>query len=167
MRITSRLANAIRGKLPTFHVSHGSSFRRGAKVRVIDGRIYLGKGVTILRNCEFQGPVQIGDDTFVNRDGYFRAGTTIGRSVAIGPFVRLITDSHEIGSSGRRAGRSVTKPIVIGDGTWIGAGVTVLGGVTVGAGCIVAAGSVVVSDVPPDTVVAGVPAKYIRKIENA
>ncbi len=57
------------------------------------------------------------------------------------------------------------RPIIIEDDVWIAAGVTILRGVKVGSGSIVAAGSVVVNDVPPNVVVAGNPAKFIKKLE--
>jgi acetyltransferase-like isoleucine patch superfamily enzyme len=84
---------------------------------------------------------------------------TIGRDVAIGPevFIRD-SDSHVISGSGR----SSTEPIRIGDRVWIGARAVILKGVTIGDGAIVAAGSVVTKDVAPGTLVAGVPAKFIR-----
>jgi acetyltransferase-like isoleucine patch superfamily enzyme len=58
-----------------------------------------------------------------------------------------------------------TKPIAVQDGAWIGAGAIVTQGVTIGLGSIVAAGAVVVKDVPAMTIVGGVPARQIRKIE--
>lgn len=54
--------------------------------------------------------------------------------------------------------------ITIGKNVWIGAHVTVLAGVTIGDNAVVAAGAVVNKDVPADTVVAGVPAKIIKKL---
>ncbi|RAX43840.1 hypothetical protein DQ354_18685 [Arthrobacter sp. AQ5-06] len=82
----------------------------------------------------------------------------------IGPFVRLVTDSHELGPSAKRGGANKWPPIVIGDGTWIGASVTVLGGVTIGKGCVIAAGAVVVHDIPDNSLAGGVPAKVIKKL---
>jgi acetyltransferase-like isoleucine patch superfamily enzyme len=83
----------------------------------------------------------------------------IGRDVAIGPEVMIRdSDSHLISGSGRPA----TAPIRIGDRVWIGARAVILKGVTIGDGAIVAAGSIVTKDVAPGTLVAGVPAKYIR-----
>ena len=53
-------------------------------------------------------------------------------------------------------------PIVIGNDVWVGANATILSGVTIGDGAVVAAGSIVVKDVPPYSIVAGVPAKVIK-----
>ena len=58
---------------------------------------------------------------------------------------------------------AVKAPIVIGDNVWIGMGAMILKGVTIGEGSIIAAGAVVTKDVAPNTIVAGVPAKEIRK----
>ena len=55
-------------------------------------------------------------------------------------------------------------PIVIEDNVWIGANVAIMPGVTIGKHSVVAAGSVVTTDVPPDSVVAGVPAKVVRTL---
>ncbi|NEE07867.1 sugar O-acetyltransferase, partial [Streptomyces sp. SID7499] len=57
-------------------------------------------------------------------------------------------------------------PIVIEDDVWIGAAAVITQGVTVGAGAVVAAGAVVTRDVPAGTVVAGVPARVIKKIDR-
>jgi acetyltransferase-like isoleucine patch superfamily enzyme len=58
----------------------------------------------------------------------------------------------------------LAKPVVIEDGSWIGLGAIILPGVTVGHGSIVAAGAVVDEDVPPDSYVAGNPAKVVQQL---
>ena len=58
-----------------------------------------------------------------------------------------------------------TLPINIGDDVWLGAGVIVTKGVNIGSGAIVAAGSVVTKDIPPNTIFAGTPAKFVRNRE--
>lgn len=136
-----------------------------ASVRFIGEGIIVGDHTKIYRDGEFLGPVRIGAGVFINRDAYVRPNVTIGDRVNLGPFVRLISDGHEIGSASRRAGAVTFEPITIGDGAWIGAASTVLGGVTIGAGAIVAAGAVVISDVPENTLVGGVPARIIRALE--
>lgn len=58
------------------------------------------------------------------------------------------------------------KPVLIRKNAWIGAKATILPGVIIGENAVVAAGAVVTSDVPKNSVVAGVPAKVIKKIEH-
>lgn len=130
-----------------------------------DERVTIGEKTTIWRNGELTPPIRIGTGVFINRDAYIRPQVTIGNNVSIGPFTKLLTDSHELSNVGKRAGKSIYTPIVIEDGVWIGAAAIILGGVTLGRGCVVAAGAVVTKNVDPDTLVAGVPAKVIRKLE--
>lgn len=84
----------------------------------------------------------------------------IGSHCCIGEDVRLLTGSHDIHSPYFDL---VTKTITVEDNVWIATGAIVLPGVTVGAGAVVAAGAVVTKDVPPWTVVAGNPAKVVRR----
>lgn len=128
--------------------------------------ISIGTRTNIYRGTEITGPVTIGSGCLINRDGYIRSNTTIGDRVMIGPFTRFVTDTHELGPAAKRGGKNLWPPIVVGDGTWIGASVTVLGGVTIGAGCVVAAGAVVVSDVPDNALVGGVPARLIKMLHT-
>lgn len=60
----------------------------------------------------------------------------------------------------------VVSPIVIESNVWIGAGATILPGVTIGENSVVAAGAVVTKDVPPNTIVGGVPAKFIKNVND-
>ena len=89
-------------------------------------------------------------------------GITIEDDVMLGPNVQLITENHPINPSERK--NLDLKPILIQKNAWIGAGAIVLPGVTVGKNSVVAAGSVVTKDVPANTVVGGVPAKFIKNI---
>lgn len=129
------------------------------------GPIAIGNRVVIRRYTELCGPITIGDGTRINRDVYLRPNTDIGREVSIGPYAKLVTDAHEIQDLKRRAGASYYKPIIVGDGAWIGAGAIILGGVKIGRGAIIGAGSVVTKDVPADCVYAGNPAKLIRRLK--
>jgi acetyltransferase-like isoleucine patch superfamily enzyme len=109
--------------------------------------------------------IRVGRNVFVNQNCTFYdlGGIDIGDEVMIGPNVSLITSGHPIEPSRRRDG-VVARPIVIGRNVWIAAGATIIGGVTVGDNSVVAAGSVVTRDVPPDTLVAGNPARVVRSI---
>ncbi len=90
----------------------------------------------------------------------------IGSHVYMGYEVMLITADHEVGPSAQRFGARVHGAIEIGDGAWIGSRAVVLPGVRVGRGAVVAAGAVVTKDVAPDTLVAGVPARFVRDLDG-
>lgn len=116
------------------------------------------------------GCLAIGADSWVGPYGVFfthpGAPITIGARCDIAPEVSFITGTHEPGNVSRRAGVDTARPIRVGDGCWLGTRVTVLGGVTIGDGAIVAAGAVVTKDVPPNTLVGGVPARVIRFLDS-
>lgn len=111
--------------------------------------------------------LRVGERCFVNRGCYLDlAGSiTLQDDVTLGHGVSIITAMHSIGPSTHRAGdQIIIKPVTIEVGAWLGANVTVLPGVRVGAGAIVAAGAVVTRDVPPNVVVAGVPARVVKTL---
>lgn len=116
--------------------------------------IDYGRSVTIGRGCFIQQCC-----TF-----FGRGGITIGDDVFIGPKVNLITINHDPDPENRSA--TCGRPIVIEDKVWIGINSTILPGVKIGYGAIVGAGSVVTRDVPAMTVVAGNPARIIKRIEK-
>lgn len=89
----------------------------------------------------------------------------LGDYCMIGPGVLIATVNHPLSAEGRRKHLSLIKPVYIGDDVWIGGNATILPGVRIGNNCVVAAGAVVTHDVPDNTLVAGVPAKAIRKLE--
>lgn len=130
--LTGRPVDETFRLVPPVHSDHGVDLR-------------VGTGVFINHGCTLNdlGGIEIGDRTM------------------IGPNVSLITSGHPVPVAERRAG-IVVAPIRIGADVWIGAGATILGGVTVGDGAVVAAGAVVARDVPPATLVAGVPARVLR-----
>ena len=108
--------------------------------------------------------ITIGKNVFVNHGCSFLdlGGITIEDDVLIGPNVQLITENHPTNPSERK--NLDLKAILIQKNAWIGAGAIVLPGVTVGENSVVAAGSVVTKDIPANTVVGGVPAKFIKSI---
>ena len=108
--------------------------------------------------------ITIGKNVFINHACSFLdlGGITIEDDVLIGPNVQLITENHPINPSERK--NLDLKSILIQKNAWIGAGAIVLPSVTVGENSVVAAGSVVTKDVPDNTVVGGVPAKFIKLI---
>lgn len=121
---------------------------------------------TIVGQGNIYKKLQIGNGCLFNMGCYFdlAAPITIEHNVGVGNDVLLLTGSHEISDSGRRVGNLIASPIVIQEGAWLGARCVVLPGVTIGRGAVVAAGAVVTKDVPPNSLVAGVPAKVIREL---
>ena len=110
--------------------------------------IKVGKGVFINSGCCFQdqGGIEIGDNTL------------------IGQQVVIATLNHDFIPEKR--GNMTPSPVKIGKNVWIGAHATILPNVTIGDGAIVAAGAVVTKDVPPKTIVAGVPARILKEIKE-
>jgi len=110
--------------------------------------------------------IQIGKNVFINHACSFldMGGITIEDHVLIGPKVNLVTENHPLTPADRRA--LISKPILVKRNAWIGAAATILPGVTIGENAVVAAGAVVTTDVPDNTIVAGVPAKIIKSIDS-
>lgn len=113
---------------------------------------------------DFGENITIGKNVFVNHACTFmdRGGITIEDDVLIGPKVNLITTNHPLNPNERRA--TISHPIVIKKGAWIGVGVTILPGVTIGENSIVAAGAVVSKNVPDNCIVGGIPAKILKSL---
>jgi acetyltransferase-like isoleucine patch superfamily enzyme len=106
----------------------------------------------------------VGERTFINAGCKFQdqGGIYIGNDCLLGHNATLCTINHA--QDPDRRGDMEFHPIHIEDKVWLGANVTILPGVTIGEGAIVAAGAVVTKDVPPRTIVGGIPAKVIKKI---
>ncbi len=115
----------------------------------------LGKGLTI------------GDHSGVGAFSFFGCGggVTIGSHVIMGQYVSFHAENHHYDRLDlpiKQQGVN-RKGIRIGDNCWVGAKVTFLDGAVVGNGCVIAAGAVVKGEIPDNVVIAGVPAKIIKK----
>ena len=131
----------------------------------IGNNVYIGHN-TILKGY-YKNEMVIGDHTWIGQGCFLHSGggIEIGKAVGIGPMVKIITSVHREDD--------LSKPlifcdlefgkVIIEDGCDIGVGVIILPGVKIGKGSIIGAGSVVNKDVEPYTVVAGVPAKVLRR----
>ncbi len=147
-----------------------TGYRTPEEVHEFMGRILdkpLDESTTVLPPLyiDYGKPVTIGKRCFIQQCCTFfgRGGIEIGDDVFIGPKCNLITINHDVNPDNRSA--TYGKPIKIEDKVWLGINATILPGVTLGYGCIVGANSVVTKDVPPMTIVAGNPARIIKKIE--
>lgn len=111
--------------------------------------------------------ISLGKNVFINHACSFLdlGGITIEDEVMIGPRVSITSENHPVEPSKRNT--MLPGAVVIGRKAWIGAGATILPGVTVGANSVVAAGALVNRDVPPNTVVAGVPARILKQLDES
>jgi acetyltransferase-like isoleucine patch superfamily enzyme len=112
------------------------------------------------------GNVIIGDHTRVGLHNTVIGPVTIGNHVNLAQGITVTALNHNFAEKGLRIDEQgvSTNPVTIGDDIWIGANAVVLPGVTIGNHSVVAAGAVVTKDVPPHTLVAGVPAKKIKEL---
>ncbi len=113
--------------------------------------------LTIGPGCHITGPLHVD----------LVAQVSIGAGVYMGYDIMLLTVDHELGPSAQRCGRLASGPIHIGDGAWIGSRAVILPGVHIGNGAIVASGAVVTHNVAPNALVGGVPAKFVRDLDEA
>lgn len=134
----------------------GSEMRYGSYAICTD-YINIGKNVVIRPNSML----------FASEHGTKEANITIGDYVLMGSGVHIYTSNHNYANPELPIyfqGHNDVKPVNIHSGAWLGANVIILPGVTVGKNSVVGAGSLVTKDVPENTLVAGQPAKIIKKI---
>tara|TARA_B110000046_G_scaffold34755_1_gene37728 strand:+ start:10639 stop:11202 length:564 start_codon:yes stop_codon:yes gene_type:complete len=115
--------------------------------------------------------ISIGDDVYLGPGATLSASDSrieIGNKVMFGPNVTIMSGDHNITQIGEYMYDVVHKlpendqPVFIEDDVWVGTGAVILKGVTIGKGSIIAAGSLVNKDVEKYTIVAGIPAKFIK-----
>lgn len=155
-------------------VNHvGQGVRTLGKPRIDNlGKMTIGEG-TLLRSVNVpvelctgeRGELHIGKAVRLNYG--VSVGATgsihIGDRVRVGPYVMIVdTDFHD---AYNRGARPEPRPVVIEDDVWIGAKASIMPGVRIGRGSIVGTAAVVTRDVPPFSVVAGVPAKIIKQLD--
>jgi acetyltransferase-like isoleucine patch superfamily enzyme len=140
-----------------------NGIRIGRNVTIKSGAVIVCSGV--VRN-KGEG-LTIGNGSAVGTFNYLAAqgGIEIGNDVIIGPGVMIFSEDHNF-SNGRvvikHQGEARSK-VVIEDNCWIGAGVTILKGVRIGRGSVIAAGSVVKQDVAANSLMAGIPARFVKE----
>lgn len=166
-------------------VTSAGRIRVGRNVKLEDGvelqglatgGIRLGNGVTLgrqasIRPASYYGSdmgegLVVGDGTAIGAFCWFGASgkVEIGRDVLFGPRVVIVPENHVHAAVERTIKEQgvVRGGVVVEDDCWIGTNVTLLSGVRVGRGSIVAAGAVVTRDVPPWSIVGGVPARVLK-----
>lgn len=115
---------------------------------------------------DFGKNIHVGENVFINACCHFQdhGGVTLGDGCQIGHNVVFATLNHGLEPADR--GTTYPAPIVLGRNVWVGSNATILQGVTIGDNAVVAAGAVVSCDVPANTIVGGVPARIIKRIDN-
>ena len=134
-------------------------------------RFWLGRRSVIESYCCINnavGDVTIGDYTRIGIHCTVIGPVCIGNHVNLAQGITVTALNHNFADTNRRIDEQgiSTKPVVIGDDVWIGANAVILPGVTIGRHVVVAAGAVVTKDVPDSCVVAGIPAKVVKKLEG-
>lgn len=168
LTLKNKLSRLVWGvfSLATFRLLPGPLFRywRSAVLRLWGAKI--GKRCAIAATAKIWAPwnLEVGDYVAIGprAEIYDVDKVVIGSNITVSQDAYLCTASHDIS---QLKNPLVTKPIVLGDSTWVAARAIVLSGVTIGEGAVVAAGAVVAKDVEPWTVVGGNPAKFIKRRE--
>lgn len=114
---------------------------------------------------DFGKNISVGKDVFINACCHFQdhGGVVLGDGCQIGHNVVFATLNHDLSPARRKY--TYPAPIVLGKNVWVGSNATILQGVTIGDNAVIGAGAVVNRDVAANTVVGGVPARFIKKIE--
>lgn len=158
---------ALASKLPRSYAPGGSV--AAVVRRQLAGPLlaHAGRDINVEAGAVFGSGAQLalGDRSGLGVDADIHGPVTIGNDVMMGPRCTILTRNHCIDDTTvpmNQQGFQEYEPVVIEDDVWIGANVTIMPGVRVGTGSVLAAGSVVVRDVPPYSIVGGVPAKVLR-----
>jgi len=158
-------------------LGHGCYIDQGVYIHACPNGVTIGPHTLVMhgsvlhvynfRDLPYAG-ITIGEDSLIGEMNVIRGqgGVTIGNRVYTSPLVQIIAVNHVFDDPDVPfVQQGITaQGIVIEDDVWIGSGAIITDGVRVGKGAVVAAGAVVTDDVPPHTVVGGIPAKVIKRI---
>lgn len=148
----------------------GTHVAMGARVRFFGPvSVFIGSHSALFDDVIISGvgEVHIGDRSTIGHNSVLvsRERIQIGDDCMLAAFCYVLDVDHEFANPEQAIAQQGLriKPVIVGNDVWVGAGSFILRGVTIGDGAVVAANSVVTEDVPPYTVVAGCPAKVIKK----
>jgi acetyltransferase-like isoleucine patch superfamily enzyme len=160
-------------------LSPGVYLDEGVYLHACPGGIHIGRNTLVMHHAELHvynfrdlpnAAIRVGQDSLIGEFNVLRGqgGINIGDRVYTSPLVQLVAVNHVFSDPQRPfSTQGITaQGIEVGDDVWIGAGAIVTDGVRIGQGAVVAAGAVVTQDVPPHTVVAGVPAVVVKEIDG-
>lgn len=174
------IENNVRLRFTSYiKLGHGVYLDQGTYLHACPQGINIGRGTIVMhgailhvynfRNLPHSG-IKIGCDSLIGEYSVIRGqgGVQIGDRVYTSPFTQIIAVNHVFDDPGRSfVEQGITaQGIIIEDDVWLGAGAIVTDGARIGKGAVIAAGAVVTGDVPPHTVVGGVPAKPIKTING-
>ena len=151
------------------NLGKGSYIKAGVKLLGNPYRLNIGCKFKIWENCVLElgkGKIILGDNGLLGVGTILNAGNSnivIGNGVAIAPYCKIMAYFHHYYPGKSISISHIEADIIIEDDVLIGAGVTILPGVTIGKGAIVGAGAVVNKDIESNTIVGGIPAKFIKK----
>lgn len=160
-------------------LAHGVYLDEGVYLHACPGGIDLGERTIVMHGAVLhvynfrnipRSQIVVGCDSLIGEYTVIRGqgGVFIGDRVYTSPFSQIIAVNHVFDDPNRSfVDQGITaEGIVIEDDVWIGAGAIITDGVRIGAGSVVAAGAVVTGDVPPHTVVGGVPARVLKTVDK-
>lgn len=130
------------------------------------GRLSYGRNVTIAKGSDLYVPVaaSIGDNVSIGANFTAQTNFVIGSECLLSSNISFVGNDHDVyGPSAYFSGRNPPSMVVLEGNNFVGFGATIVGNVSIGHGAIIAAGAVVVSNVEPGVVVAGVPARPIKR----
>lgn len=149
----------------------GTKEKNFEKKRILLNRlddVDIGEGTRVVGPVEIFGQIKIGKNCWIGKN--FRingnGSVRIGDRCDVGPEVTFQTGGHMIGDAARRAGKGLVFCQSVGDGCWIGGRSTVVNNTSIGDGCVIAGCACVTKDVPPNTMVGGVPARKLRDLDH-
>jgi len=138
------------------------------------GTLTIGRRVQLREGCEvwaIGGDIVIGTNVFFNRfcSVISRAGISIGSDCLFGPNVGIYDHDHGADDPSQPiwAQEQRAEPVSIGSNVWVGANAVITAGVTIGDRAVVGANSVVTGPVESGTMVAGAPAKLVRRLPSS